>query len=518
MHIGHNINLPRDRSLEILRVTDPRHDKARIEEKTGGLLDTTCQWVLENAEFLNWRRDMQNKLLWIRGDPGKGKTMLLCSIINDLERTGGLVSYFFCQAADERINNAVAALRGLIYMLVQLQPTLISHVRKHCEHTSGQVFTDTNAWIIARNIFVDILRDPALKVSYLVIDAVDECLTGRTELLDLIVSEASDTKVKWIVSSRNWPDVEEKLVGAEQVTLSLELNSQSVSAAVELFIEEKTKNLAKLKGYDAKTTAQVAEYMASNAGDTFLWVAIVYRNLEKINRFKVLRTLHSFPAGLDQLYKRMMEQIREEGDQDDVDLCMQILSVASTVYRPITLDELGSFLECPCDIQQSSGWLEHYIKLCGSFLAIRSRSVFFVHQSAKDYLCQPANKLFPFGEHEMHYTIFSQCIRVMSGTLSRNLYGLSSPGYSLEDVKVPDPDPLGVMRYACIYWVDHLCTWGSTSTGIDKTDLQDGGILDVFLRKHYLHWLEALSLLQRMTKGLVSVSRLESLLQVMPSF
>jgi hypothetical protein len=112
---------------------------------------------------------------------------------------------------------------------------------------------------------VDVLCDPILKISYLVIDAVDECLTHRVELLDLIVSEVSDTKVKWIVSSCNWSDMEENLVRAgHQVLLSLRLNSKLVAAAINLFLRKDHKD------HDANTAVEVAEHMASNAGDTFL--------------------------------------------------------------------------------------------------------------------------------------------------------------------------------------------------------------------------------------------------------
>jgi Ni2+-binding GTPase involved in maturation of urease and hydrogenase len=66
-------------------------------------------------------------LLLVKGDPGKGKTMLLCGIINELEKPiskTGLLSYFFCQATDSRINSATAVLRSLIYMPVIQQPSL----------------------------------------------------------------------------------------------------------------------------------------------------------------------------------------------------------------------------------------------------------------------------------------------------------------------------------------------------------------------------------------------------------
>jgi hypothetical protein len=62
-------------------------------------------WILKNSDFQQWRNDQQSRLLWIKGDPGKGKTMLLCT--------------------DSRINNATALLRGLLYLLVDLAPNVM---------------------------------------------------------------------------------------------------------------------------------------------------------------------------------------------------------------------------------------------------------------------------------------------------------------------------------------------------------------------------------------------------------
>jgi hypothetical protein len=59
--------------------------------------------------------------------------MLLCSIINELNRLiakTDQLSYFFCQATDSQINNAIAVLRGLLYLLVDQQPSLVSHIQK----------------------------------------------------------------------------------------------------------------------------------------------------------------------------------------------------------------------------------------------------------------------------------------------------------------------------------------------------------------------------------------------------
>ncbi len=104
--------------LQDLGLIEPRDDKMRIEEAKGGLLRDLC-WVLRNEKFEAWRKDdAQGRLLWINGDPGKGKTMLLCGIIDDLIQSNthtANISFFFCQATYNRINNAAAVLRGLIF-------------------------------------------------------------------------------------------------------------------------------------------------------------------------------------------------------------------------------------------------------------------------------------------------------------------------------------------------------------------------------------------------------------------
>jgi hypothetical protein len=201
-----------------LRLTDPRDDKKRIEEIKGGLLEDSYHWILENSDFQQWRNDQQSGLLWIKGDPGKGKTMLLCGIVNELKKSKAetdLLSYFFFQATESRINNATAILRGLVYLLVDQQPSLISHIRKKHDHAGKTLFEDANACVALSEIFINILQDPSLNGTYLIIDALDECMADLPKLLDFIVQKSSvSPRVKWIVSSRNWPDIEERLESA----------------------------------------------------------------------------------------------------------------------------------------------------------------------------------------------------------------------------------------------------------------------------------------------------------------
>ncbi|KAH6995462.1 NACHT domain-containing protein [Ilyonectria sp. MPI-CAGE-AT-0026] len=445
--------------LKDLHETDPRDDKTHIQDTKGGLLRDSYRWILDNDNFQRWRNNPQSQLLWIKGDPGKGKTMLLCGIIDELEKEpDNCLSYFFCQATEARLSNATAVLHGLIYLL------------KH-NHAGKQLFEDGNTWEALSKILAAMLNDPSLDGAILIVDALDECKTNRYQLLDLI---SKPSRVKWIVSSRNWQDIKEKLDNTKQkVRLHLELNKDSISKAVD--------RLASYKKYDKKTRDAVENYLISNTNGIFLWVAL------------------SFPPGLNSLYNQIIGYI---GNSKDTGLYREVLAIASVVYRPITLDELKVLDD-----------LEEIIGSCGSFLILREGVIYFVHQSAKDFLLNKAsNRILPSGTAHQHYAIFSRSLEALLETLERNVYKLDVPGFPIDQVSPPDPDLLASIQYSCVFWLDHLDNLELRLKMSDK-DLQDAGIVYKFLRKKYLYWLESLSLLRSMSEGVTAVQKLEALVK-----
>jgi hypothetical protein len=212
------------------------------------------------------------------------------------------------------------------------------------------------------------------------------------------------------------------------------------------------------------------------------------------------------------LYRRMMQQISES---DDADTCRQVLASTAILYRPVTIPELVVLVEQLEGLDNDLNSVREIVGLCRSFLTLREDTVYFVHQSAKDFLFEKAyNEAFPDGSEAVHQTIWSRSLAVLSRTLRRDLYSLETPGYPIENVKVPEVDPLAVSRYPCVYWVDHLCKLKLKSLESSVSGLQVAGDLDNFLRKKYLYWLEALSLCKSVAKGVVSVTKLWSLVQV----
>src|SRR5580658_4422482 len=265
--------------LADLLLTDPRNEKIRIERTKGGLLVDSFRWILDNSEFQRWHEGTHSQLLWIKGDAGKGKTMLMIGIINELQQVARLgkssvtevLSYFLCQGTDSRLNTATAILRGIIYLLASQQPFLISHLRQNYDHAGRKLFEDSSAFYSLSGIFRQMVQDSRLTAAYLVVDALDECEVGLPQLLDLITwtVSAQGTCVKWIVSSRNRYDIEQWLgLGDSHTRLSLELNADYISHAVDVYVDHKVSQLVSLRNNKA-LQERVRDQMHRKSDGTF---------------------------------------------------------------------------------------------------------------------------------------------------------------------------------------------------------------------------------------------------------
>ncbi|OCL03101.1 hypothetical protein AOQ84DRAFT_420444, partial [Glonium stellatum] len=254
---------------DLREATDPETEKIRIEKSKDPLLKDCYSWLLEDREFCRWKDGADAQLLWIKGDPGKGKTMMMIALADELSaRTEDslepyTLSYFFCQSTEPRLRSAASVLKGLIYMLTSQQRSLIKHVRKKYDDAGKEIFQGMSAIYTLQAIFIDILKDMSLQRTYFLVDALDECDIQLRELLKTIADEVPQAaaKIKWIVSSRNRPEIEEYL-GRDGVwkTISLELNSDHVSHGVDAYIDFKVDRLARSKKYSTYLQDEVSSY------------------------------------------------------------------------------------------------------------------------------------------------------------------------------------------------------------------------------------------------------------------
>ena len=502
--------------LRALYLIDPTADIKAIVARKDSVFKDSYSWILECKEyqkFMNWEDGNKHRLLWIKGDPGKGKTMLLVGVIREIEQLNlnpeSLnLSYFFCQGTDEKLNTPTAVLRCLVWLVLSHQPSLISHLRDKYDTAGGSVFDGDYAFYNLADAFKHMLKDTRLKRVLLVVDALDECLEqrkgpGLAQLLDLISTTVAEfPKVKWLVSSRrNISAIESVLPSVENVvTLDLESNSERIRVAVDAYIENKVSELDKPVRYKPEDRVKISQELRQKADGTFLWVALVCKELEGVRSYDALDVLRQMPSGLKDLYDRMMSQIKEL-KRNDPKYCKSVLSTMTLVYRPLHVSELAVLSDLSTNVP-----VREIIKICASFLTVRNDIVYLVHQSAQDYLTKDAeSEIWPEGRAKGHAMIVKRSLHTMGKTLRRDIYNLRRPGLSIKEVKAPDPDPLTPIRYACLSWIDHL-----SETDPNLYDQLEP--CNVFMKKQFLYWLEALSLMGNMSSGVVMIKKLENLL------
>ncbi|KAM0541040.1 hypothetical protein ACHAPJ_013400 [Fusarium lateritium] len=500
VHIGNvYVNDAEQTALRGLFTTNPSHDKKRIESTKGGLLGECYQWILDAREYKRWAQEPYSGLFWIKGGPGKGKTMLVCGIIDELDRSYQLsktestlgnktpvLTFFFCQATDDRLNHATAVLRGLLYLLVDQVPSLMLHIQKKFDHAGNSLFEGANSWVALSEIFFDIIEDPSLPPCTLVIDALDECGSGLPELLDLIRTTSSSTTacIKWAVTSRNKLNIEEKLNSMPGcVQVNLEHHKDSITLSLQTFIRHRVEQLAQEKKYSSKLRGEIEDTLMRKAGDTFLWAALSCQELSKVAPWNAISKLRGLPSGLDALFWRMVDEICSS---DDVHLFKQILGLACVAYRPLSLSELGALVDFSED---HVTWIEEIVKACGSFLSVRDDTVYFVHQSAKDFLVNEA---------------FNRSLNL---TLREEHHAMAL----IKDIVQPHDNPLAIASYSCLYWIDHLCAYMPVAKETPcPLTVDEESNLNHFFRTKFLNWLEALSLQASIYQGIRSMLSLKS--------
>ena len=508
-------------------MTDPRVERIRILNSKDDLLDGSCAWVLGERAFIDWWDKDDIRILWIHGDPGKGKTMMAMALVEEISlrlRTSvqqkEALTYFFCQGTIHGLNDAISVLRGLIYMLVDERRDLLDHVARLYDNEGSRLFEGSYGLYALWKLLLDIVRDPLLPRVYLIIDALDECGSYQDELLRLLVrgDSASCSKMKWLITSRNERQIQERLDENDLVRhTGLELYPQRVSDAVGAFINFKMLKIQKLKRYDDELCRTVEAYLHANANGTFLWVALVCQRLEKTPVRTTLSVLKEFPPGLEPLYGRMLEQIWYMVNGDDIEYCRRILRAAILTYRPLYLNEFVFAAELPNEFSDHLVDIQELVALCGSFLTIRDNMVYLVHQSAKDYLSGPEGlRIFPYGPLYEHKRLAQRSAALISSTLKTDICGLGHPGTLRGKVDVGQINSCiaAHVQYACSYWIDHLL--GKPSSSSTRIDLSppDREAVNHFFSQDLLHWLEALGLMGKISDGILAVMDLESCLMV----
>lgn len=486
--------------LNDLYAVDSRLEKAAIEELKGGLVEEAHELLVEQTDFHTVRQKNEEGLLWITGGPGRGKTMFLCGVINELlrrKREIPVLSYYFCRADRQSARTARSVLRGLLWLICDQSWGLTRRLREEYTNQGSGLFNDDDAIVAValEKMLASCLAQPTMQHAVFVIDAIDECDAESIPVLLRVIGRlARDHPAQWIISSRSW-ETYRRLVSSIAPQLQMtntQLDGDVVGRAVQVLVTSRVKRLASIKGYNKTLHDEVHDTLRSKAGDTFLWVALVCLELEGVgvaNRH-VRNVLNAVPKGLNGLYQRMLTAALDSADSK---LCRQILPLACIVSQPLTIAELRCIV--PELVGLSGPEVTEVVGNCGAFLRLQGSetneaSLIFIHESAREFLAETAREaVFSKGIVYEHRVVFTQTLNNIK-TSRRNIYNLPHPGIGLDEITPPRPDPISNLRYSCLYWLDHARYLHCEGEWLQSDD----EVLVAFIMNDLLRWLEVVAL------------------------
>jgi hypothetical protein len=563
---------------EIVRklfVIDMKTELQSLQRRKDDLIPESFNWILRHdifRKFANWDNKHVHRRLWIKGKAGMGKTMLLIGIVQELEAeqetqfNPPYLSYFFCQDNPVRkLNSATAVLQGLIWMLLCQDYSLIQHAMVLSEQN---IRDDINTFLDLEKIFLAMLKSPTVGKVYLVVDALDECIDtkqsdgkpGRSYLLDLISRTSKDFhNVKWLLSSRDELDIERILSKCKDnpgVSLELELDRKVLAGPIEAYINKKMSNLEEsyidewenLEGnIDSEVKVKeiheelgnVAKEMQRKADGTFLWVHLIFLRIKEdgTELDELPKLVNETPQKLEEIYNSMRLQIETSTD-GNLTACKRALSIATVANRPLRLSELRVLAEFPRRVPPHK-----IVRLCRFFRVAEDddnhETVYMIHQSAKQWLeIQLKEGFLEKGEGTDHWTYAQtssakRCLGALDITLEE-IRKLRDPGIEITDIQpqssqprsrgkvstqdqgplntathAPIPEDLLVpVTYAVLNWFDHVSEAALRHDESLLTTISD------FMKQRFLYWLEALSRLHEMGKGVTITLRLNLLIEV----
>lgn len=460
--------------LRALFETDPTIDRRALQALKGAVLPGTCDWILERSKFIKWRNSTE-RLLWISGGPGMGKTMLSVYLTEKLEgqSTGHPLVYFFCDHRHNKRNNAVSILRGLVFQLTQLFPRLVSQILPAYRIKRNDLFTSfEELW----NVFMRMVESFSQTEVLCILDGLDECEPGSLEVLLRKFSHeiTATSPLRTIIVSREHPSsLKVSLSRALRIRLDLDAKTD-VSKGLEQYITTRVEELAYSRGYPGPLSEYVKRILREQSNGIYLWVSFVIEDLKSVEISEVEQCLENLPRGLDAIYERMLQQIPVSQQK----YIRDILSCCIYSLRPLQLHELAAVLGIEAtDSLTRVQVLRGKLSYCGHLLNVTDQ-VTLVHQSVHDFLIQKSFELTvgavsPWyslaDEEKEHAWLVSSCISALSR---------GSPSQSSSD---PHPRLPTVsrnlnsssLRYASKYWMYHfLCSGDKGTMTLDQVPLK----------------------------------------------
>ncbi|KAG8723340.1 hypothetical protein FRC09_003725 [Ceratobasidium sp. 395] len=461
--------------------------------------------------------DKAQKIYWLNGMAGTGKTTIAYSLCEYLQTTQKLGASFFCSQRLPECRDVNRIVPSISYRLSLFSSPFrhaLSHVLAEDKDLCNQVLRKQ-----FETLFVAPLREvmgtfPANVV--IVVDALDECddQSGIGKVLKILLSHAKELPVKFFVTSRPEAAIIDQMRKREVEEVRFELRLHEIKNTI---VQQDIATYLTAKLVRAKLSDAELSILVERSGVLFIYAATVIRFIKFDNfsssteRLKLVldasaTSTNESDQALDELYTAILKAglelnglTRSEKERREM-----VLRHAVCAREPLSIDVMAGLIQANNTMQVSAA-----LRSLQSVLSVsESEIIGTLHESFPNYLLNHARSgRFYCDPGRHHAQMARQCfslIKVPSPPF--NICKLES-SYLLDE-EVPDIDQRvdqaisQALLYACRYWAAHL----------ERADHNEdcSRLLYEFLSERLLLWMEAMNLTEQMWEGVDMMRKAQS--------
>lgn len=436
-------------------------------------LDGTCQWLLQQHHYRKWLKQNSGVLLLL-ARPGHGKSVLAKYLVDRGLPKRSTVCYFFFQKGVQ--DQARQALCALLHQLFSQNPALIDHsMRQFPRDKQGFITSTESLWGILRNAVND---SQAGRIIF-VLDAVDVCadsdLRGLAQNIHNHVTggRIGSNKLKYLLTSRPdqsslFPFYNQLSEDSPHITIFEEDTSRFIMDDVTHFIAHRVAQLSKTKGLLESISRRLEWILQGKHDGSHLWIRLAFEYLERQDLENSPRAIDHYiaklPIGVPRVYGLIFDSLKAEQQL----VALKVLHLILAANRPLTVSEVNIAMNLDdtvksiqdIDLQNEQDLKTRLQYMCGPFISIYEDSIYFRHETAREFLLADALLTSPIpSEPRHHSTSLMQAHTTLAEAcvLYLNLFNadLELPEETIGEANASNPR-YAFLDYSAKNWASHL--------------------------------------------------------------
>ena len=449
--------------------------------------------VLMHSKFINWAAGDSGAFV-LEGIPGSGKSVLSKSLLTELPKwRPTAVCAFFFKDNGKGQNAATAALCRVLDELLRGQPDLIDRISAKVGHLLPEEVRCN--FDLLWDVLEEATHDCEPGSVTVVLDGFDECEPDSANklckrLTDYLASP--NPRLKFFLTTRPLVSAPPIIDSPDTVVLKLEEDPhclRHISKDIESVVVARFDGFALKCIQDTALRQELLDLVRPKEDRTYLYVKLLFDYLDLKLRDGVPRVSRGWvdvfkklPTTVKEAYLGFLDRVRES-QQEDVRRLFRIVVAA---VRPLTLREVNIALnirDLPngskhgLGLQNESCFRTWILDACKHFLDVHNGRVYFIHQTAKDFLLAGPGKnglrkpdwLGDFSMQSCHATLAESCVTYLSLPLRvpSKFKDANDTKEDIAEYHLWHDAELAFAGYAHLFWASHvqgvLDAWSSSS-------------------------------------------------------